>query len=305
MFFRKQVITVELVGGIGNQLFGYFVGVYLANNLERDLVLDFRNSVDSHTQFKVDINSLVLAYPHIAILGESRPLRIFRRRVADKIRHESAFLGRIITRMSQEYLDEMTEGGMNLSILDNLRNRGHVRIRGYFNSFEYFYKLPDSYKMVSISNGSEHFHKLCDELDRSGAVAMHIRRGDYVGNSETYGLLSKNYYKEALKLIKEKKPSAPVWVFSDDHDAAIEISREITGIDFRLLTINELENPLEALILMSKAKGHVIANSTFSQWAAILGNSPIVICPKDYFADGRINREYPPKNWIQIESQWE
>ena len=305
MFFRKKTITVELVGGIGNQLFGYFAGVYLASNFERDLVLDFRNSVDSHTQLKVDINSLALAYPHMTILGKSSPLRIFRRRVSDKIRYESAFLGRIISRMSQEYLDEMTEGGMNLSILGNLRNRGHVRIRGYFNSFEYFYKLPDSYKIVSISNGSEHFHKLCDELGRSDAVAMHIRRGDYVGNSETYGLLSKDYYLEALKLMKEMKPSAPVWVFSDDHEEAVKISREIPGIEFRFLTIDELENPIEALILMSKAKGHVIANSTFSQWAAILGNSPIVICPKDYFADGRINREYPPKNWIQIESQWE
>jgi hypothetical protein len=305
MFFRKQAITVELVGGIGNQLFGYFAGVYLANNLERDLVLDFRNSVDSHTQLKVDINSLVLAYSHTAILGKSSPLRFFRRRVSDKIRHESAFLGRIISRMSHEYLDEMTEGGMNLSILDNLRNRGHVRIRGYFNSFEYFYKLPDSYRTVSISNGSEQFHKLCDELDQCGAVAMHIRRGDYVGNSETYGLLSNDYYQEALKLMMELKPFAPVWVFSDDHEAAIEISGEITGIDFRLLTINELENPLEALILMSKAKGHVIANSTFSQWAAVLGNSPIVICPKEYFADGRTNQEYPPKNWIPIKSKWE
>jgi len=277
----------------------------LANNLDRDLVLDFRNSVDSHTQLKVDINSLVLAYPHMAILGKSSPLRFFRRKVSDKIRHESAFLGRIISRISHEYLDEMTEGGMNLSILDNLQYRGKVRIRGYFNSFEYFDKIPDLYKVVSISNGSEQFHKLCDELDRSSAVAMHIRRGDYVRNSKTYGLLSKDYYLEALKLMMELKPSAPVWVFSDDHEVAIEISREISGIDFRLLTINELENPLEALILMSKAKGHVIANSTFSQWAAVLGNSPIVICPKDYFADGRTNREYPLKNWIPIKSQWE
>ena len=144
-----------------------------------------------------------------------------------------------------------------------------------------------------------------DDLKRTSPIMMHIRRGDYVANKKTYGLLSKDYYLNAIEIIKTKRPDSPIWVFSDDSETTKGIIREIPDTEFRLVTIDELENPLETLILMSSGSAHILANSTFSQWAAVLGNSPLVICPKEYFADGRVNIEYPISSWIAIESMWE
>ena len=59
------------------------------------------------------------------------------------------------------------------------------------------------------------------------------------------------------------------------------------------------ENELDALALMSLIKaGAIIANSTFSWWAAILSDTPYVIYPKKWIAQ-KIENLFP-SNWIPI-----
>ena len=305
MFYSKKKITVELVGGIGNQLFGYFAGVWIASNLRLELKLDFENSVVSHTKARASIQSLDLAFPYTATVTKSKSMRKFSRQILEKINHESDFLGSLLNTLLGNYLDDMQNGGMNKILLEILEKKKPRRVRGYFNSFEYFYKIPVQYQRINLKSKSPEFIALMDDLKRTNPIIMHIRRGDYVANKKTYGLLSKDYYLNAIEMIKTKKPDSPIWVFSDDSETAKRIIREIPDTEFRLVTIDELENPLETLILMSSGSAHILANSTFSQWAAVLGNSPLVICPKEYFADGRVNIEYPKENWIAIESMWE
>jgi hypothetical protein len=107
-------------------------------------------------------------------------------------------------------------------------------------------------------------------------------------------------------LENSSKKYARVLVFSDDIVAAKQIFSQL-DISLPVQFVEPLEDsPEETLILMSKSDALVISNSTFSWWAAQLGNkNKFVVRPSKWFR-GMLDPEdlFPPE-WHQQESLWE
>jgi hypothetical protein len=128
-------------------------------------------------------------------------------------------------------------------------------------------------------------------LDPDRTVAVHVRLGDYRGqvplgdNPEGGWILPRTYYQEALDLIG---PDLNIALFSDEPDNAYEyIGRQVHYIA-------RTGNIKIDFFMMSSCKYMIIANSTFSWWAAWL-NSPhkkIVVSPK-FFLGRNISEWYP------------
>jgi hypothetical protein len=122
--------------------------------------------------------------------------------------------------------------------------------------------------------------------DEMRLVALHIRRGDYVKLSRSFGLLATDYYLGALKELKERGHSwDEIWVFSDDVAEARKLLKPLEN-DFRFRYVEPPKgsNPLESLVLFGRAKFGIIANSTFSWWASWLSqNNKITIAPNNWF----------------------
>lgn len=177
----------------------------------------------------------------------------------------------------------------------------HMNI-GYYQS----YKWADDPKVFSkLMNlkliNSRKIHDLQVESKKKKPVVVHFRFGDYLAE-EDFGIPSMNYYKEAVALINQES-SAPrlFWVFSDDIIKAKEISKEIGIEDPRCFTSDEF-SPSETLEVMRLGTDFIIANSTFSWWAAFLRHERdgIVVAPTPWFKGMDSPQELIPPDWIQL-----
>ena len=138
------------------------------------------------------------------------------------------------------------------------------------------------------------------EANESYSVAIHIRRGDYMvgGNYERFGsVCNENYYKKAIKYVELSIENPVFYVFSNDMEWAKTL---LQGKSYVCIDWNTKENSWADMALMSKFHHIIIANSTFSWWAAWLGSeNKVVICPP-YLINNDITSDIFPQNWNHI-----
>eukprot|EP00171_Calliarthron_tuberculosum_P016162 IDg16162t1 len=123
------------------------------------------------------------------------------------------------------------------------------------------------------------------EQPGTSLVAMHVRRGDYTKRFNQ-GLLEPlpiEYYRAAMRLLPYGKNSTFL-VFSDDINWCREqfVAAKVGVVRIHFVHVTD---PIEALLTMALADHHIIANSTFSWWAAFLYDNTrkITVAPSPCF----------------------
>lgn len=136
-----------------------------------------------------------------------------------------------------------------------------------------------------------------DGIGNMDKVAIHVRRAGnplnkdepkYCDNSFYVDLCKTDYYQKAMGLF----PNEKFIVFSDD----IEWCKKQEM--FKNCSFSEGHTEIEDMNLMAGCKAIIMANSSFSWWAAYLSNGKIV-APKAWYADG-ITRTHLLKEWIVL-----
>jgi hypothetical protein len=129
-------------------------------------------------------------------------------------------------------------------------------------------------------------------------VSLHVRRGDYLALSEWHPVCNSDYYERALESLEDRFGRLRVVVFSDDLDWCRATFR---GRRYRFATGNDAGTDM---CLMSRCEHHVIANSSFSWWAAWLNPSTdkVVIAPTKWFGPRGPSdlQDLVPPNWERI-----
>lgn len=112
--------------------------------------------------------------------------------------------------------------------------------------------------------------EIAEKIASTNAVSLHIRRGDYVG--ESLDILTTKYYEKIIRHIMETEENPHFYIFSNDSDY---IEREYQWLDNKTIVKNNLEiqSSFRDMQLMSLCRINVIANSTFSIWAALLNQN--------------------------------
>jgi hypothetical protein len=180
-----------------------------------------------------------------------------------------------------------------------------VCLVGYWQSERYFRDIADriraDFTLRQPLSGANAERLDLARSDRS--VGLHVRRGDFASldsAAQMHGLCSIDYYRRAIGLVRKRCPECHFLIFSDDPDwARAELPLDSPGV---FVTGND-ERPEQDLALMSACKHHVIANSSFSWWAAWLGNSPdqIVIAPSPWYASPKLDtRDLAVSRWQYI-----
>ncbi|RAJ97574.1 glycosyl transferase family 11 [Larkinella arboricola] len=278
------MIVVELMGGLGNQLFQYAAGKSLAlrNNTELFVDTQFlmsRNVESRHVTYRnYDLDIFTIKPP---LISSSVSVR-YGNGSSLLIRHIKRWVNRLLKVGHLQYIYERTPYQYD-SRVDNLRD--NVYLSGYWQSIRYFQCIQQQLReeLQFADPIPDYAIGLAKEIrSNPSAVFVHVRRSDFV-NNRRHNVVPPVYYQQAERLISERIKTPAFYVFSDD----IEWCR--THIRFNAPTVfvgnewagNRAQTHLQ---LMTFCHHFIIPNSTFGWWAAWLNPSvdKVVVAPKKW-----------------------
>jgi hypothetical protein len=293
-------------GGLGNQLFSYFCALYVAQSFNSKSVLDLRSVDTSHFRNGIALLSLDMPQEYISISNASRssliPSPLYER---FKVKFASLTNSERIKTFepgfdSKAYVDEY------LDSLGNDFSKSRT-INGYFADFAFYDSLPDTTRLLRLRKPTNHFMLLSKSFDNHRSVAVHHRLGDFLELGQSVGILSKKYYSDALDEVIPGNFEKIV-VFSNDTEKS-KFLFDTWGIKspkFSWLGPQDLVDPAETMLLMSKANSIICSNSTFSFWAARLSDEGAskIQYPAQFRKDDFGSVHNVPERWIPVHSSW-
>ncbi|SHM95050.1 alpha-1,2-fucosyltransferase [Flavobacterium xinjiangense] len=293
------MIIIQLQGGLGNQMFQFAFASVLAKNNKALVLIDKKLFKLNGTRDVCTPRNFELAIFNNAYNEASSPNIISF--------HHLTNLNKLKRKCSLNYPKIYIEPyfGFYKKALDL---RSPVYINGYFQSYKYFIGNEKFIKKIfsfPIEELDLQNKNILSIIEKSNTISVHIRRGDYVNDKITqqfHGNCALGYYLDAISLLASQYKTFTLLFFSDDSDW---VKEQFEYLPYPKLFIdhNKNENSWKDMCLMSFCSHNIIANSTFSWWAAWLNDNPtkVVIAPKLWFAnvEKKANDLIPPE-WILI-----
>lgn len=286
------MIITRLIGGLGNQMFQYAAAKSLALKHNTNVLVDVtelnKDTQGLHTKREYDLH---IFNSNINIASEKELNKV----------NQLQLLPLIIKKIFNIYYIANEEGTEYQSKF--IKFPKNTYLNGFWQSELYFIDFENEIKKdFQFIDKIIHENKtLATEISNSESVALHVRRGDYVSNSNAnqfHGLCSIDYYEQAVNIISQKFQNFKLFVFSDD----IDWCKEHLKFEAPIYYV-ETNSAYSDLYLMSICKHNIIANSSFSWWGAWLNNNidKTVVAPNLWFASKEVNTSnLIPKNWIKL-----
>ncbi|MDZ4753814.1 MAG: alpha-1,2-fucosyltransferase [Phycisphaerae bacterium] len=302
------LITVRLAGGLGNQLFQYAAARAAA------LVSGATVALDT-SSFAGDPLRRRYALSRFPIQATQCDLRGWRRAIA-----AAPGLWRVARRTGVA-----PRVGDTRFLFDRMRGFDprvlapvpHLVLTGYWQDAGYF--TPHAATLDRELDPSSAFPAATRDLGAAFAdeptLALHVRRSDFTRSDSPHGSCSPAYYRAAANWIRGETFISRVIVFTDDPTWA----HATLDLDVPFETLSRANHPTlvdppqaprgddEDLWLMSRCRHVVIANSSFSWWAAWMAErraarvGTIIACPSRWYraSAGPIPHPAPP-GWRRI-----
>lgn len=285
--------------GLGNQMFQYAFAKSLEIHTGRRVYIDaesLRGKKIGEEQGASTLREYGLSNFKISLkqVGKAQR-RLWNYTQKDKWYHEIIEALMENNKYPYKYFSQKGFNDISVPTPSLLEIEKNTYLKGWFQSEKYFADirsiiLKEFEPLQEIAFSKD----LVETIAGTDSVSVHIRRGDF---KKTKIMLDQSYYVAAMEAVKSKI-SAPVWiVFSDD----IPYVKEKYPFGQNTIFIDDTYKlkDYEQLILMSKCKHNIIANSTFSWWGAWLNRHEdcCVIAPRKWFSSqGNI----VPDSWTKI-----
>jgi len=297
-------LKIDLVGGVGNQLFSYCAGNYLA--LQKNLEVQVRLMKPSFGDFSHSscINDFNI-HPKVLELSTAKSVLL---RLGIKIR---AFFSNNLPTL-KSILNSNIYVSKVVGFDENLISTDAKVIRGYFQTYLYIDAILEqnpNFLQLKLESPSDWFKELNSQISSISTIGIHVRGGDYLRKTNSnIGNLSSAYYKRAITMISEHTDltSFRVFVFTDDIEHAKSLMGGIKGkLNLEYIVPPKNSKSVESLILMSNMNIRIISNSTFAWWAGYIGTKEgFVISPSKWFKGMPDPSHLIPSNWEVCESDW-
>lgn len=252
---------VKLSGGLGNQMFQYAFAVALKNHGNQVLLDDGwfekvnsgKKSGATKRNFDLSLYNISLPFANAKQITQCTRERFGGIKLPTFLRK---YYSRIIKeKNAYSYYEEFLE------------EKKDAYYAGVFANENYFAKyrseIVDAFTLKKEL--TEENKKMLEQIKQTNSVSIHIRRGDYVKLGWVCNL---DYYKNAIAEIVKHEKYPHFYIFSDDIPWVrenLQIQEPCTFVD-----INDGNSGYFDMELMKNCKHNIIANSTFSWWAAWL-----------------------------------
>lgn len=301
------MLIARITGGIGNQLFQYAFIRSLSIKLNKKFKLDLSWYRDYHKFEKV--NDPNAATKREYLLDKFNIIENLLNPIYLSISYRlnnSSILNKIIKYPPLRYFSYNTITELDFDF-NKIKSYKNVYLSGFWQKSDLFEEYKDVIKEeFTLKNKISKKNKiLLSEIESSNSIAIHIRRGDLLSRpvaATEQPSSSDKYYYNAINKIKERVEKPKLFVFSDD----IHWVKNNYKFDIPTTYIDNDGPDYEHFNLMSNCKHQIIANSTFSWWAAWLNiyQEKIIISPKWWYRDPVKNESIIriPQNWIVLEN---
>ncbi|MBI4224882.1 MAG: alpha-1,2-fucosyltransferase [Candidatus Sungbacteria bacterium] len=297
-----MAIIVKTVGGLGNQLFQYALGKAVSSRLNTELLLDIDTSVIWQG---VRVHEFSLGNFNIPV-RKARGTDMFGFVALRRHKKFFNFLYRHL-RLKRKLLPFYYPERTFAYDPDVFLQKNNTYFDGFWQTEKYFHGIESELrKQITLAKPfSEYSQTISNEIKKTNAVSLHVRRTDYVTDPKSsvfHGICSMQYYQKAIEYIAQRVDSPHFFIFSDDYEWSVE---NFKFLQFPYTCIsNGADKNYEDMTLMSQCQYHIIANSSFSWWGAWLDprKDKIVIAPKQWFANAPKNdtKDLLPDTWIKL-----
>lgn len=260
------MIATKILGGLGNQFFQYAIGKRTANLAHQELFLDVSDFATYHRPYVLK---------HFAIEAQTLDEKTINGLKAYKTRSSWRYwLERSKPINKRLYREEQRKDYYRFipEFLDvSQRADKTAYFSGYWQNPEYLAGMREELELAFRLKPEftiPHDHPLLLGLADKETIAVHFRRGDYVTGKTVFAVPENSYYIEAVNALLRERPTAQLYVFSNDI-AWVKEHVSFQAPTFYVSDGSGLEDYQE-FELMRLCQHHVIANSTFSWWAAWL-----------------------------------
>ena len=318
--FNKKRVIVPILGGIGNQLFQ--VSALAGLEIEAELLVDNSLFGVQSNKFGSDLSCLAISedikfenFQRLTWLSRKFAGAILRFSRWENSSGISRTVLNLLVRVAEFLLTFRYHGRTRVLITSETgyqrivtpTDSRNILLLGYFQSYKFHPPVERLRNEFSLSARfvSDGLVQLLNRSDYSRPLVVHVRRGDYALNPQL-GMLSRGYYLKHIERIFESSSCDSIWFFSNDSSNAHEfIPQKLHGVTRFMLDV-ELSD-LETLELMKHGYAYLIANSTFSWWAAYLSEakSENIYIPSPWYAGAPVPNEMSPEAWNRLPSSFE
>ena len=282
------MIIIRLRSGLGNQMFQYafFRQMQYWHGTER-VKLDIstyhwkaHNGLELDKVFDLDLQKDSVP-PEVSLQYADVGYE-FRHRLLRRLRGER--------HQSYKYWKDLE--------FEDYKRLGDVYLEGFWNEEKYFRDVQEDIRRAYTFKGdlNEDDLGMLEIISNTESVAVHVRRGDYKKYPKAFPMCQPSYYAEAREIIKAKRDNLIFFVFSDE----IDWCRKNLSFPEKAFFVENRkpEDAWKDMMLMSRCRHNIIANSTFSWWSAWLNNNPekIVVYPESV----SFTYQSMPKDWIRL-----
>lgn len=280
---------VKLWGGLGNQMFQYSFGQYLKSVTKEEVVYVNQVGICDFSSSSISGFNCILKNN----ISEKHFLHYFNK--CYRINRKAL---QLLPLLSNKILVE------NLKKSFSEHSLHFVLFDGYWQDLKFIDFNRQSLKSIFTPMDAaiikqNDFFSLISDCETS--VSVHIRRTDFL-TSSYHNELGLDYYRKAILQVSVRVKNPVFFIFSDDIDW-VKDHLQFNHLAYFVSEQNYQQSLLTDFCLMSSCKHHIIANSTFSWWAAWLNDNynKIVVAPKNWYRfNNELAKRILPKEWITL-----